>query len=506
MIEPTQRMIPFEIWPESERRQSKRRPGKVIVMLALTISAIFGITGLVFDIGLQSLDNQKVKHAADAAATAGMLVLQQGGTAASATATAQSCIHDWNQLADAKVTVNIPPLRGRHAGKANCLEVIATQDRKNSFSRLAGAAALSQVSVHSVAAMEPSTTGAAVVVLDPSPPKLNLSGLPVGIAIPLALTGGLEVEGLGRVDIDGAVLVNNTWGTQDEHGNPAGTTSILPCAMICTPLLPLTHLTARDIRVVGGVDNPVNYGAFVSGQRSPLRANRLPVPDPYRSLPAPTVTNDSINVKSSLKGGVSVVSLPLLGRTVLKPGIYDWIEVVDGNVTFQPGVYIIRKRNPITNISLAILAGNITAKGVMFYITDSASYDGSSGAPDSSDGETPPVRASILNLIPSVVINGATAFGSQFTGLDSPGSPFDGLLIYQRRMDYRPIVITHQALLGAATLQGQLYSKWGHITFVGDTRYDLSFTAGTVRFVTVLNMTVAPTHLLEAAQDVYLVE
>jgi hypothetical protein len=79
--------------------------------------------------------------------------------------------------------------------------------------------------------------------------------------------------------------------------------------------------------------------------------------------------------------------------------------------------------------------------------------------------------------------------------------------IYQRRQDPRPIVITHQGLLGAATLQGAIYAKWGHITFIGAlSHYDISFVAGTARFVTVLGMTISPSTLLAPAKDVYLVE
>lgn len=483
------------------------RTGKMLVMFGICVPAIFGVVGLVFDVGLHSIDNQNLKQAADAAATAGMLALQQGKTAAEATAIAQACIQSWNGLNDATVKVNMPPLQGRHAGKANCLEVIASRDRSNSFSRVVGAGKQSNVQVHSVAAIENSTAGAAVVVLDPAPPVLNILGLPVGISPLPALTGGLEVEGLGAVNVDGAVLVNNTWGTHDENGDAAGTTTLLPCAVICTPLLPLSHLNARDIRVVGGVDWPTNYGSYPSGQHSPLRANRMTVPDPYKGLPAPTVINDPTNVKTTLKGGVTVVALPLLGITTLNPGIYDYIEVVAGNVTFKPGIYIIRKKNPITQISLSVIAGDITAKGVMFYITDNPNYDGSSGLPDGNDGETAPTRAPILSLIPSVVIDGVAALGSEFSGLKSPGSPFDGMWIYQRRQDPRPIVITHQGLLGSATMQGQIYAKWGHISFVGAlSNVDISFVAGTARFVTALGIKVAPTKLLAPASDVYLVE
>jgi hypothetical protein len=64
-----------------------------------------------------------------------------------------------------------------------------------------------------------------------------------------------------------------------------------------------------------------------------------------------------------------------------------------------------------------------------------------------------------------------------------------------------------QAADAAATLQGEIYAKWGHISFIGAlSNYDISFTAGTVSFVTVLGMTISPSTLLDPAKDVYLVE
>jgi hypothetical protein len=230
----------------------------------------------------------------------------------------------------------------------------------------------------------------------------------------------------------------------------------------------------------------------------------MPVPDPFLTLPAPTVAADPTNVNPVLRGGVRVATLPLLTTTLL-PGVYEWIEIVTGSVTFQPGVYVIRNKNPITNISLNILGGTITANGVMFYVTDTAAYSAISGSPDNSDGETAPAQTSPLNIVPSVVVNAAVALGSQFSPLNSTDSPFHEIFLYQRRQDYRPIVISHQTLLDGATLRGRLYSKWGHISFIGDGHYDLSFVAGTVRFVSALGMTIAPATLLDSAKDVYLV-
>jgi hypothetical protein len=185
--------------------------------------------------------------------------------------------------------------------------------------------------------------------------------------------------------------------------------------------------------------------------------------------------------------------------------VYDWISVGSGIAVLHPGVYIIRGKNPVTQIPLSIVAGQVSADGVMFYITDSSSYDGVSGSPDDSDGDEEPASPGVASLLPSAVIS-AALLGSNIAGLDDPGSPFHGMLIYQRRQDRRPIVIAGEQLLGTGNFSGTIYAKWGQILFAANGTYDLRIVGGTVRFINVLGATIAPTNLLPAAKDVYLVE
>jgi hypothetical protein len=79
------------------------------------------------------------------------------------------------------------------------------------------------------------------------------------------------------------------------------------------------------------------------------------------------------------------------------------------------------------------------------------------------------------------------------------------MLVCQRRNDRRPIVIAHTSLLGGE-FEGTTYAKWGHVIFVGQGAYDARFVAGTMRILALIDVTLAPTDLLPAAQDVYLVE
>jgi Flp pilus assembly protein TadG len=480
------------------------RRGKLLVMFAVLLPMLVSVIGLVVDGGLLMLESRKSQHASDAAATAAAAELAWG--TGDPGETARDYVQTLNGLPTAAVDVHVPPATGPFAGRAGYVEVTVQQPYDAHFLELSGLGDSLSASSRSVAGREASTAPAAVVVLDPDPPEVTLAPLPLSLPSLTPLLGGLEVLGLGRLRVNGAVLVNNTWGGLDENGDAVGSGPGLRHACSCMPLLSLTHVLATDIRVVGGVDDPDNYGSIQAGQPSPLRANRSPVPDPYATLPAPTLSADPFNVVATEYGGVTVVNLPLLQPPhVLRPGVYDWIQIVSGRVIFEPGVYVIRGVNPVTQIGLNILTGMIQADGVMFYLTNSAGYTPASGLPDVTDGETAPAGPGVLNLAPSAVID-VGLLNSRFSPLDDPGSPFHGLLIYQRRLDRRPILIVQQALLGSPEIAGNIYAKWAHVLLTANGTFRCAFACGSLRVASVLDTRIDPLSPLPPAFDVFLVE
>jgi Flp pilus assembly protein TadG len=485
--------------------KSGPRRGMVLLFLAVLLPVLCGFAGLVLDSSLLMAAYRNLQQASDAAATAAAMSLYNGATVADATATATASLQQ-NGFANATAQVNIPPQSGYYVGNSSYAEVIVSQQKTTYFVQLLGASATQTVQVRSVAGYGPSTAGGAVEVLEANPPGLTLNLAPyvsLSESLPPVQIGGLEVLGLGQLRVNGAVLDNNQWGGVDQNGNQVGSSAGPPYGAACTPLLPLTSLQALSIRVVGGVDNPQNYGNYTAGQPSPLQANRLPVPDPFATLPVPTTSADPVNVSATTYGGVQVTGVPLIGQpTTLNPGVYDWIEIDSGTVIFNPGVYIIRNVNPATQVSLNILAGTVTATGVMFYITNTTTYSPTSGAPDASDGNTVAPAPTLQSQVPSVVI--ASILGSNFTSLNS--GPFSGMLIYQRRIDRRPIVLVDQHLLLGGSLQGVIYGKYSQIMFAANGTFDMRIVGGSVRFANVLQTTLMPSLLLPPAQDVYLVE
>jgi hypothetical protein len=487
------------------------RQGKILVFMAILLPVLCGYIGFVLDGSLMMAEHRSAQHVCDAAATAAAMALYRGEGDTAARSQAEQWIKSHNNLADAVVETSIPPASGDYVGRSGYVEVVVRQPIRTRFIQVFGTSPDQTVRARSVAGPDSSTVNAAIVILDPQVPDIavdtsSIAALAIpALSLPAAHVGGIECLGLGQCRVDGAVLVNSEWGGVDEDGQPAGVSNGPPWGINCTPILPLTKLVARDIRVVGGVDDPDNYGHFVSGEPSPLRANALAVPDPYRELPVPTTASDPNNVSATSRGGVLVTGLPLIGPPVhLQPGVYDWIQVTSGIAVFEPGIYIIRGKHPISQLSLAMIAGTVNAEGVMFYITNSTGYSSASGTPDSNDGETVAPGQSTPSLLPSVVIT--SLINSSISGLDDPDSPFDNVLIYQRRWDRRPIIFACQHLILGGTLQGSVYAKWAQVWFAGQGVYDLSFVAGSMRIANVLGITISPSHPLPPARDIFLVE
>lgn len=495
------------------RKVGAARAGKVLVLLSVCLPMLFGLLGLVIDGSLLMVSSRDLQSLADASATRAAVALKEHSGPAALREAVLETIQNDSKFANMEYEVHNPPTSGAYVGRSDYVEVQLTEKIPSHFIQIVGGESSQVVRSRAVAGLEYSSVGAAIAVLDPDPSPVVISGLPAGlltVALPSPQLGGLEVLGAGALEVDGAVHVNTEWGGVDVNGDPAGEEPPLGGlrhAISCTPLLPLTKLKAREVRTTGGVGNPRNYGHFDPGEPCPLAANRLPVPDPYEHLSVPTLSSDPANVVNVDHGGVNIVSLPLLGRTTrLSPGVYDWINIVSGRVVFEPGIYIVRSVNPLTGIAISLTAGTVDADGVMFYVTDASTYSAVTGLPDLAVDSTTPPPNHVGSLLPSVIIN-ASLPGSRFRGLDDPTSPFDGLLIYQRRSLRKPIVLVAAGLLLLdADVSGSVYARWGQVLFVAEGTYDLTFACGTLRIVNALNCNLVPSKPLPPASDIYLVE
>jgi hypothetical protein len=125
------------------------------------------------------------------------------------------------------------------------------------------------------------------------------------------------------------------------------------------------------------------------------------------------------------------------------------------------------------SVSLKITGGNVTANGVMFYNTGSA-YNAQTGLPDSGDGESPPPAPGTASF-GGVVINASIAMKP----FNDPTSPFDGMLLYQRRRNTQSIEI--QGNSAAGNLAGTLYARWSLFKIAGQGTYKAQFVTGSMR-------------------------
>ncbi|QDT34172.1 pilus assembly protein TadG-related protein [Thalassoglobus polymorphus] len=483
------------------------RSGKVLILVLMAFPMILGIIGLVIDGSLLLHDSRSTQHVADAAATTAAFSASQGDPPIFAGQKAQEMVRNFNAMESAAIQVHSPPISGAYRGRSNFYEVNVSNETDTLFMHLTNRFASRGVRARAVAGIKDATPPLSVVVLDPNPDPITITGLPLTLpSLPNHHLGGMEVLGLGRVRVSGGIAINNDWGGVDEHGDPVGENRLLRSALTCTPLLPLTKLNAEHIRVVGGVDNYKNYGHIDGTDANSLRANMGPAPDPFQELPVPTITEDPANVDETYRGSVDILNLPILSPTVvLEPGVYDYINVITGPVRFEPGVYIIRGQHPITGIPLSVLAGPINGRGVMFYISENATYSPTSGLPDSGEDSSTPPTSNLRALLPTAVINGAV-LGVKFTPLSDPSSPYDGMFIFQNRNNRRPMVLVTEQLLGSGTLAGTIYSKWGSVVLVANGTHDLGFVVGSIRIVTALGLRLNPSLKFPPVKEVFLVE
>jgi hypothetical protein len=433
--------------------------------------------GVIVDSGLLFAEHCALQSIVDSAASAAAMDLLRGLPEEEVVATVSDLVTQRNGLETAAIEVHRPPQVGSYAGDTRYVEVRVTCNVETRFIQVLGGRSARTISAQAVAGVEPSTDGAAIVVLDPRPDRLQHPA-------------GLDITASGFVRIEGAVLVNNGWGAVDENGDPAGSGADGSFGIRCSG----SRIRAADIRVAGGVDDPRHY------DRSELRANRFPVPDPLRNVPVPTLAVDWANVSGEEFGGIRVSG----GNSELRPGVYEWIEISGGRATFLPGVYIVRGVDPQTGIALSLQGGTVNAQGVMFYITNSLDYSPLSGLPDEvdADDDAPPgasavsVRSAMIDVGPQ----------SRLSGLSDPQSPLNGILIFQRRQDTRSIDIRDWHWGGGNLIAGHVYARSGHVALRVRGTCQVSLVAGTAQLVVQGACRLAPPALLPPAEDVYVVQ
>lgn len=306
-------------------RTPHRRPGTVLVKVAVCLVALIGIAALNVDGGRMMDERRRAQTAADAAALAAGAKLYEGYWSHhgldpfGAARTAAEQVAEANGYPASAVTVSVPPTSGTFAGKPGHAEVTIATTLGGTFGRaITGDDLL--VAARSVARGEPLPIG--IILLRPAGPAafdnsaaafaLVNKPLIVNSTDPAALRStGLAVVSLNRIDVTGSVSIGNL-------------------------------LTIN----------------------APIRTGIRPTLDPLAFLPVPDTTGMSVRSNTPL-------TINSLVPTVLQPGVYrGGIRVTGASVVVMlPGVYV-TEGGGFRVDGLA----TVTGLGTMVYNTTSPTY------------------------------------------------------------------------------------------------------------------------------------
>lgn len=512
-----------------------RRSGKILVLFALVLTVLFGLLGLTLDGGMMMASHRQVQNAADSAALAAAMDRMRGGTAAAATATASTFVKTYNGLADATVTVHIPPTAGAYVGNAQFVEVIVSRPYSTVFAQVNGANQNQTVAARAVAGYEAVSSGEGAIVLDPNAaPGITFSGTNT------------------RLLVKGTVVVNARANGYNQYGVPVptGSNPSTPYAVSTSNSQPSSptnaFVHARSVQVVGGVDTPANFVDFddPTNNPSPLTAGLIGVQsDPLALLDVPIVDNAVVGAtgqtgtnkywqdgEHTTKGATAPTRYPdpqiNTGTHTLYPGVYDNLTLNGGDTTLTSGTYVIspsKTNGAQSGLTIATSThgpGGATDPAVVTFYLTGTSYV-SNGKPngywDALEGAIDPVSGTYampsangsepVSAFAPLTVNASTGTKIYLKGLATtdPDDPGDKVLFFQRRRNTQGAIVK-----GGSTdisLEGTIYAKWAQFTINGQGTYNAQFIVGSLNLTGGSTITINATGINRGkANQVFLVE
>jgi hypothetical protein len=401
----------------------RKRAGKVIVLLALSLVAVVGAVALAADGGLLLENRRQVQGAADTGAMAAAIDLyknfnaNQGldpsGTAAARAREATAAAGFADGVNGVVVTVNIPPKTGEHVGEAGYVEVIVDYPQPRFFARIFGANP-NHVAARTVARGRLTTGKVGILVLD------------------LTLSESLKANGTGTITVSNADIIVNSSDPQATGGDGQGA--------ILTDYGGAFQLT-------GGVKaNTTLIGT--------VHYNQPPTPDPLAYIPEPTLPSQTLQARQA-NNPTAAPYLLALGLTaqavtgqvyVLEPGRYDRLpNFTNGDVVIlkqasansQQGVYYLNGSGfTSTGATVVMDPTGATTGGLMLY-NDPRPNGNSTGVS---------LTGGVVRLAPPT------------------SGPYQGISIFQERTSPMDMSITGQ---GSTKITGTFYVAGGAIKVTG---------------------------------------
>jgi Flp pilus assembly protein TadG len=324
------------------KNSGKKRRGQALIMITLSLIPMFGLLGLVVDVGWMEFIKKQAQTAADAAAMAALLQFQSttfssdltcgtNGVVCQAPTSCSpapsnylnsGCLYAQlngfssagNQFVTIQAGVGVPPTAAGVQSSAYWVTVRVNQAVPQLFSAVLGNSS-GLVSARATAALSPARD--CIYVMDPSG------------------SGALSMGGTSDLTTSCGVYVNSNSPTAlSGNGTPT--------------------LTASEIDIVG------NYLYTGTLNPNPPSTSVAPMNDPFASLPAPTVP-----------AGCDYNNYQANGNRTLSPGVYcGGIDIRNSTTTMNPGTYIIKGGGLTTQSTNSILTGN----GVTIYNTYDATH------------------------------------------------------------------------------------------------------------------------------------
>ncbi len=295
------------------QRNSRRRPGAVLVLTCISLVGILFLTALAIDSGNMMSQRRHAQNCADASALAGCIYLakaQANGTAFTVqdiknAANVSASNNGYVDPSNCTITVNRPPTSGSYQNN-NSVEVLLSFTYNN---MIVGGS--NTVTVRSVASCDAATAPfRPMLLLEPSAPK--------------------------SFWVKSATLTLDTVTT---HVNSSSATAAV-----------VEGSGAAANAALQAVGNS-------SGNFTPTtKSNLAPINDPYALLAEPD--------RSLLPTKTQSRYYPSGGNITLDPGYYpNGLYCIDGgNVTMNPGVYYVENGNFWINTP-----GTVNAEGVLVY-------------------------------------------------------------------------------------------------------------------------------------------
>jgi Flp pilus assembly protein TadG len=403
------------------------RKGGVAVLTAMTLSSLVGFAGLGTEATMWYVAKRNMQGATDAAAytaaiaeTAGQT--STGFTAAAKAVTAQYGFTDGSN--DIVVTVNNPPLSGNFTGDAQAVEVIISQPQNMLFSALflSTKPTISSRAVAGPATKTTTSSGAAdcVIALD----KGNVTDLgdsgstqltlnTCSIAINSSSSSALNLSGSASINAQSANIVGNyvksgSASFTTTNGITTGGTAVAdPYASVNVPSY--SGCNATNATVTSKVTyTPVNgVYVFCNGLRVAGTGNVTLNPGVYILNGGGLSTSGSTTITGT---GVTIISTSSTGSSY---GTFNISGSSTLNVTAPTtgataGLAFFQDRNAPTSGTNSFSGGsNMGITGAIYFPSQGVTYSGSTG------NAATPCTQLVANTI---TFSGSTTFNANCTG------------------------------------------------------------------------------------------